>query len=148
MAPLAVDPGAAVLVDGVVAGHVDRAVGDPAIEDRPHEDPRQLGGRPAAARQDAVIAGGIAVGRRAGGAEEVGDGAAAGGGDGRDEQDQEALIGAVLEDRCERGEDGPGELGYNEHEGHLVEGPWGVELPMSSARWSDLTNPAGPLRIP
>ena len=72
-----------------------------------------------------------------GGAEEVGDGAAAGGEDGGDEQDQEALVGGVVEDRGEAGEDGPGEVGYNEHEDHLVEEPWGVQLPMSLARWSD-----------
>src|SRR5262249_10571450 len=96
----------------------------------------------------AVIAGGMPGGQLAGGAEEVGDGAAAGGEDRRDGQDQEALIGGVVEDRSERGEDGLGEVGYNEHEGHLVEGPWGVGLPLSLTRWSDLANSAGPLRIP
>src|SRR5262249_18430606 len=96
----------------------------------------------------AVIAGGMPGGQLAGGAEEVGDGAAAGGEDRRDGQDQEALIGGVVEDRSERGEDGLGEVGYNEHEGHLVEGPWGVGLPLSFTRWSDLANSAGPLRIP
>ena len=95
-----------------------------------------------------MIAGGVSGGQLGGGAEEVGDGAAAGGEDGGDEQDQEALIGGVVEDRREGGEDGLGEVGYKEHEDHLVEEPWGVELPMSLARWSDLANSAGPLRIP
>ena len=121
MAPLAVDLGAAVLVNGVVARQVDGPVGGPMIDDEPGEDPRQLGGRPAAPRQDAMIAGGVAGGQLGGGAEQVGDGAAAGSEDGGDKQDQEALIGGVVEDRRERGEDGPGEVGYNEHEGHLVE---------------------------
>ena len=148
MAALAVDLGAAVLVDGVVAGQADGPVGDPTVEDEPGQDPRQLQGGPAASGEDAVIAGGVSGGQIGGGAEEVGDGAAAGGEDGGDEQDQEALIGGVVEDRGERGEDGLGEVGYNEHEDHLVEEPWGVELPMSLARWSDLANSPGPLRIP
>ena len=129
MAALAVDLGAAVLVHGVVADHEDGPVGDPMVEDEPGQDPRQLQGRPASLGEDAVIAGGVAGGQVGGGAEQVGDGAAAGGEDGGDEQDQEALIGGVVEDRGERGEDGLSEVGYNEHEDHLVEGPWGVELP-------------------
>jgi hypothetical protein len=40
MASLAVDPGASVLVDGIVAGQADRPVGGPAVEDDPGQDPR------------------------------------------------------------------------------------------------------------
>ena len=148
MAPLAVDLGAAMLVNGIVAGQADRPVGGPTSEDQAGQEPRQSQGGPAALGQDAVIAGGVARGQLGGGAEEVGNGAAAGGEDGGDEQDQEALVGGVVEDRGEAGKDGAGEVGYNEHEDHLVEEPWGVHLPMSLARWSDLANSAGPLRIP
>ena len=64
--------------------------------------------------------------------------------DGGEEQDQEALVGGVVEDRREGGEHGPGEVGYNEHEGHLVEESWGVQLPMLLTRWSALANSAAP----
>ena len=148
MTALAIDLGAAVLVDGVVADDRDGPVGDPPVEDEPGQDPRQLQGRPAPLGEDAVIAGGVAGGQIRGGAEQVGDGAAAGGEDGGDEQDQEALVGGVVEDRGEAGKDGAGEVGYNEHEDHLVEEPWGVKLPMLLARWSALANSPGPLRIP
>ena len=68
----------------------------------------------------------IAARQAGGGAEQVGDGAAAGGEQGGEEQDDKALVGGMVEDRGERGEDGPGELGYNQHGDHLVEEPWGV----------------------
>ena len=92
MTALAMDRGAAVLVNGVVADDGDGPVGDPPVEDEPGQGPRQLQGRPAPLGEDAVIAGGVAGGQIGGGAEQVGDGAAAGGEDGGDEQDQEALI--------------------------------------------------------
>lgn len=38
--------------------------------------------------------------------------------------------------------------GYDQHEDHLGEEPWGVELPMFLTRWSALANSAGPLRMP
>jgi hypothetical protein len=70
-------------------------------------------------------------GQAIGGAEEVGDGAAAGREDGGDDQDEEVLIGGVVEDGGEAGENGLSEVGYNPHEDHLVEEPWGEGLPMS-----------------
>ena len=84
------------------------------------------------------------MGQAGGRTEEIGDGAAAGGQDGGEEQDEEALVGGMVEDRGERAEDGPGEFGYNRHGDHLVEEPWGVELPMFLTRWSTLANSAGP----
>jgi hypothetical protein len=111
MAALAVDLGAAVLVAGVVAGQVDRPVGDPTLEDEAGQYPRQGEGGPAPPGEDAVEAGGVALGQAGGGAEEVGDGAAAGSQDGGQEQDKEALVSGMVEDRGEQGEDGPGEVG-------------------------------------
>ena len=108
---LAIDLGAAVLVDGIVAGQEDGPIGDPMIEDEAGQDPRQGESGPAPFGEDAVKAGSIAVGQAGGGAEQVGDGAAAGGQDGGEEQDEKALVGGMVEDRGERGEDGPGELG-------------------------------------
>ena len=111
VAALAIDLGATVLVDGIVAGQIDRPVGDPTIEDEAGQDAGQGEGGPASFGEDAVEAGGVAFGQSGGGAEEVGDGAAAGGQDGGDEQEEESLVGGMVEDRGERGEDGPGEFG-------------------------------------
>ena len=131
MTALAIDLGAAVLVDGIVAGQEDGPVGDPMIEDEAGQDARQGEGGPAPFGEDAVKAGGVAFGQAGGGAEEVGDGAAAGRQQSGEEQDEEALVGGMVEDRGERGEDGPGEVGYSQHGDHLVEEPWGVSYPCS-----------------
>ena len=66
---------------------------------------------PAPFREDAVIAGGVAGGPGRGGAQQVGDVATAGGQDCGEEQDEEALVGGMVEGRGEGSEDGLGELG-------------------------------------
>ena len=119
MAGFAVDLGAAMLVDGIVAGQEDRAVGPIMIEDELRQEPGQLEGGPGSFREDAVIAGGISRSQARDGAEEVGDGAPAGGQDGGHEQDQEALVGGLEEDGGELVEHGPSEGWYKEHEDHL-----------------------------
>ena len=63
MAALAVDLGAAVLVDGVVAGQEDGPVGDAMVEDELGQEPCQPERGPAAPGEDAVIAGGMAGGQ-------------------------------------------------------------------------------------
>ena len=68
--------------------------------------------------------------------------------DGSQEQNENALVGGMVEGRGEQAEDRLGELGESQHGGHLVEAPWGVKLPMLLTRWSVLANSPGPLRIP
>ena len=94
-------PGTAVLVNRIVAGQEDGPIGDPMIEDEAGQDPRQGESGPASLGEDAVEAGGIAVGQAGGRAEEVGDGAASGGQDGGEDQDEKALVGGMVEDRGE-----------------------------------------------
>ena len=97
---LAIDLGAAALVDGIVAGQEDGPIGDPMIEDEAGQDCEGESG-PTTLGEDAVEAGGIAVGQAGGRAEQVGDGAASGGQDGGEEQDEKALVGGMVEDRGE-----------------------------------------------
>ena len=112
MAALAVDLGAAMLVDGIVAGQEDGAVGDVMVEDELRQEACQRQRGPASFREDAVIAGGISRSQAGHGAEEVGDGASSGGQDRRDEQDEEALVGGLEEDGGERVEHRPCEGWY------------------------------------
>ena len=147
MTALAIDFGAAALVDGIVASQIDRPVGDPMIEDESGQEAGQDESGPASFGEDAVKTGGVAFGQAGGGPEQVGDGAAAGGEDGGQEQDEKALVGGMVEGRGEPAEDGLGELGYSQHEDHLVEEPWGVRLPMFLTRWSAFANCAAPLLI-
>ena len=67
-----------------------------------------------------MIAGGVSGGQAGDAAKQVGDGAAPGGQDGRDEQEEEAPVGRLEEDGGESGEQRLGEGWYNEHEDHLV----------------------------
>jgi hypothetical protein len=102
MAALAVDLGAAVLVDRVVTGEQDGSVADAMVQDESDEDACQGHRRPVSHREDVLVAGGVAVLEFAEGAEEIGDGAAPGGEDCGDGQDKESLIGGM--------EEGGGEL--------------------------------------
>ena len=63
VAALAVDAGAGVLGDGVIAGQGDGALGDEPGEDDGEEPACQGPGGPAATREDVVIAGGVPGGR-------------------------------------------------------------------------------------
>ena len=78
MAPLAVDLGAAMLIDGVIAGQRNGACGDEATQDQIGQAVSHGPQRPAAPREDAVIAGGMAGSETADGAEQIGDRAASG----------------------------------------------------------------------
>src|SRR5262249_9153195 len=121
MPPLAVDPGATVLGDGVVAGQDDGPVGGEAIEDGGDVPPRRLPGGPAAGRPGgrgaaracvgaggavAAVAAGVPGGKAAGGAERVGDGAAADGEEGGQGQQGQSMIGGSGEGRGQRLEGG------------------------------------------
>jgi hypothetical protein len=101
MAALAVDPGAAVLVDGIVAGQEDGSVADVMVEDELRQEASQAEGGPTPFREDAVIAGGMSGGQPRDGAEQVGDGTAAGGQGRRHDQHEEALVGRLQEDGSE-----------------------------------------------
>lgn len=80
---LAVDALALVLGHGIVADHGNHAGGDPALQEVAGQRPAEASQRAAAARQDAVVAGGMAGGQGVHGAQQIEDGAAAGGQDGR-----------------------------------------------------------------
>ena len=68
----------------------------------------------------------IAVGEFADRAEKIGDGAASGGEDSGDGQEEESLIGGVEEDGAELIEQGASEGWYKKHGDPLVPGSWAV----------------------
>ena len=125
VAALAVDLGAAVLGDGIVARQGDGPVGDEVVEDEPRQEASQSERGPTAFGEDAVIAGGISGSQPRDGAEQVGDGAASGGQDRGHEQDEEALAGRLQEDGCELVEQRPCEGWYKEHADHFGWDTWG-----------------------
>src|SRR5262249_49276720 len=92
-------------------GH--RAGGDPALQEVAGQCPAEAPQRAAAAREDAVVAGGMAGGQGVDGAQQIEDGAAAGGQDGRQQQDDKALVGGPREGSAE---------GQHERVGHLANG--------------------------
>ena len=101
MPGLAVDESPGMTVDGVIADQGDGLVG----RDQGQDQSRKLAGQaecgPFGRGEDPLIGGAVAFGQRCGGADEVGDGAAAGGEDGRAEEDDEAMEGRLCEDRGE-----------------------------------------------
>src|SRR5262249_3695335 len=94
---LAVDLLALVFGDRIVAGHGDGAGRQPAAQNVAGQGPAEPPQRATAAGEDAVVAGGMAGGEGVGGAQQVEDGAAAGGQDGRQEQDDKAFVGGARE---------------------------------------------------
>jgi hypothetical protein len=80
-------------LDGVVADEGDPAVGDEVPEDEPAQPATELQAGPRGGGQDALVAGPVAVGQIADGADEVRDGAPAGGQDGGRQQQLEPAEG-------------------------------------------------------
>ena len=112
MAALAEDLVAGVLIDGVVASQEDSAVGHEVVEDPAGQAAGQPPGGPAALGEDAVVAGGVARGQGAEGAQEVADGAAADGQDGGQGQDDEAEEGGSGEGAGQGVEEGASRGGH------------------------------------
>jgi len=88
---LAVDRAAGVTVHGVVADEHDRAVRDDVVEQEPGEGGPELDAGPRGSGQDPVVAGRVAGGEVADGAEEVGDGPPAGRQDGGHQEGREPV---------------------------------------------------------
>ena len=95
----AVDAWSGVGDDRVIAGQDDRGVGGQERDDVSGQGTGQTEHRPPGLGKDAAIAGDVAGGERAGGAEEVGNGPPSRGDDHRPEQHEEPLIGRSGEDR-------------------------------------------------
>src|SRR5262249_27253225 len=101
VAALAPDLLALVRADGVV-GHLQaQGPGAQADQNQAAEGGSQAQARPAGLGEDTAVAGGIAVGQAAQGAEQVGDGAAPGGQQRRQQQQAGALGGGLGEGRSE-----------------------------------------------
>ncbi len=109
--PFAVDLGAGVFGDGIVADDLDRALGNKPSQDGGDVPACQPASGPPAEGENAVITAGVARGQGAQAAEQVGDGASAHGEDGGQGQHDEALIGRSGQGRGQRLEDGVDRLG-------------------------------------
>jgi hypothetical protein len=101
VATLAVDLGAGVFRDGVIAGDGDGTLRQEAVEDEDGQGSGEAPAVPAAAGEEAVEAGGVARDESAQGTEEVGDGTAACGEDGGEEEGAEAEEGRACKGRGE-----------------------------------------------
>jgi hypothetical protein len=118
MAALAVDVGAGVLGDGVVASQRDGAFGRESGEDRVCEPARQRPEGPAIPGEDAVVAGGVPGCEGAEGPHQVGDGTPAQGQDGGEGEQEESVVGRAREGRFE------GVEGGADHFGELLVDPF------------------------
>lgn len=97
-----------VAVHCVVADQADRAVGDQVVEQEPCEGAAEFEPGPLGGRQDPLVAGPVAGGQPADGAEEVGHGPPAGGQDSGCGEGQEPGVRRVGEVRGEGGQQRPG----------------------------------------
>ena len=120
---LAVHRLAAVLRHGIVADQRHRAFGPAVPQDEAAQRCRHVQPGPAGLRQDALVAGRMALGQGRDSAEQVGDGAAAGGQDGGEEQHLAAAPGGLGEQGGEFVQQGQGEGRYTVHAGLLARAP-------------------------
>jgi hypothetical protein len=111
VAAFAVDTVAGVFIDGVISSQGNRTSGNEVSEDPASQAAAQVEKGPAAAGEEAVIAGRVARGQHTDGAQDVGDGVAANGQDGGDQQDGKAEKGRAAEGWREGLEAGLGLLG-------------------------------------
>src|SRR5262249_23660716 len=93
VAGLVVDPLALVPVHGVVADQHHRPGGQQVLQDEGGQGAAEVEAGPGGAGEGGLVGGAVAGGETAEGAQEVGDGAAAGGGECRDGQQGETVDG-------------------------------------------------------
>jgi hypothetical protein len=84
--------------DRIVAGQDDGRILGQQRDEEAGQGAGQVGHRPAGPGEGATVTGGVARGQRPGGAEEIGDGAPAGGEDRGAQEYEEAAIGRLGED--------------------------------------------------
>jgi hypothetical protein len=111
VAGLAVDLLAGVAVDGVVADQDDSPLGHQVVQEEPCEGAAQFEGRPGGTGEDALVVGAVARREGAEGAQQVGDGAAAGSQEGGEQQGDEPAVGRLGESGRQRGDEREG-LGW------------------------------------